>query len=56
MPQNFVSFLENQGEEAALKMAREYDYIPSDVTQLVGSDLHYNMYESSVSQRNMYDK
>ena len=37
-------------------MAREFDYIPNDVTQLVGSELHYNIYESSLSQRNMYDK
>ena len=32
------------------------DYIPSDVSSLWGTDLHYNMFEAMISQRNMYDK
>lgn len=56
MPQSFVAYLRSSGEEQALNLAREHNYIPSDVTRLESSDLHYNMYESSMSLRNMYDK
>lgn len=43
-------------EEEAVKAAKEKDYIPQDVTDLTGTALHYNMFESMISQRNMYDK
>lgn len=55
MPQNFISCLEQQGEEAALSMARQYDLIPGDVTQLKWNDLHYQMYEASLGQMSDYN-
>lgn len=56
IPRTYAKILMRESEEAALKAAKELDYVPSDVTSLEGTDLHYNMFESMISQRNMYDK
>ena len=47
--------LMREGEAASLKEAIAKDYLPSDVTSLTGSDLHYNLFESMISGRNMHD-
>ena len=38
-----------------LKAVIEKGYIEEGITSLIGSDMHYNMFESMISGRNMYD-
>jgi hypothetical protein len=45
-----------EGEEIALKAAKEKDYVPSYLNSLEGSALHFNMFESMLTGRNMHDQ
>jgi hypothetical protein len=45
-----------EGEEPALKAAQEKDYVPAGMESLEGSDLHFNMFESMITGRNMHDE
>lgn len=56
IPRTYAKILMREGEEQAITAAKEKGYIPDDVTSFEGSDIHYNMFESMISQRNMYDK
>lgn len=44
-----------QGEQECIKESVAKDYIASDVSSFVGSDFHYNLFESMISGRNMHD-
>lgn len=45
-----------EGEEATIKVAAEKNYIPADLSSIEGSELHYSMFESMISGRDMYDE
>lgn len=56
IPRPFAKTLVKEGEEAGIKAAVEKDYLDSSVSALEGSELHYNMFESMISGRSMYDE
>lgn len=56
IPRTYAKMIMRESEEQALEQAKQLDYIPSGVTSFEGTDLHYNMFESMISQRNMYDR
>ena len=45
-----------EGEEAVLASLKGMDYIPDDLQTIEGSDLHFSMFESMISGRNMHDE
>lgn len=55
IPRTYARTLMKEGEEATIKLAIEKNYIPSDLTSFEGSELHYSMFESMISGRDMYD-
>jgi len=56
IPRTYARQVMREGEEAALKEAIAKDYIPADVTSLEGTDIHYNLFESMITGRNMHDE
>ena len=44
-----------EGEQSAIKAAVAGDLIPS-TDSIEGSDFHYNMFESMITQRDLYDE
>lgn len=54
IPRGYVDWIEEHGEEDALKDAIEKGYIDKNVTELVGTDWHYNMWESMMNHRVMH--
>lgn len=55
IPRPYARTLMRQGEAECIKESIAKDYIASDVTTFVGSDFHYNLFESMISGRNMHD-
>jgi len=55
IPRSFAKTLMKSGEEAAIKEAKAKDYIAAGVQSFEGTELHYNMFESLITQRNMHD-
>ena len=44
-----------EGEQAAIDKAKPLGYVPEDCTGFNGTELHYNMFESMISGRSMYE-
>ena len=56
IPRTFAKTLVKEGEEAGIKAAVDKGYLDSSVNSIEGSELHYNMFESMISGRSMYDE
>jgi len=54
IPRTYAKNLLKEGEAETLRAVIEKGYIEEGVTALVGSELHYNMFESMISGRNMH--
>jgi len=55
IPRTYAKTLVKEGEEGAIKATIEKDYIDSSITTFEGSDFHYNMFESMISGRELFD-
>lgn len=55
IPRSYTLHLLNQGEEVAIKAALGDDFIPSDVTTLKGSDLHWEMFKSTIEKSDFFE-
>jgi len=55
IPRTYAKTLVREGVEAGIKAAVEKDYLDSSISELEGSDFHYNMFESMISGRDMHD-
>ena len=56
IPRQYAKNLMREGEEAVLASLKGKDYIPDDISSLEGTDLHFSMFESMISGRNMHDE
>lgn len=56
IPRTFAKIVMREGEENALNISKEKDYIPQEVNSLEGTEFHYNLFESMLSGRNYHDK
>ena len=56
IPRTYAKQVMREGEEAAVKASLEKNYIAEGTTEFTAPDFHYNMFESMISGRNMFDK
>ena len=55
IPRTYAKMLMKEGEEACLKLAIEKDMVPPGTFTIEGSEFHYSMFESMITQRDLYD-
>jgi uncharacterized iron-regulated protein len=55
LPRTYARMLMKEGEQSAIKAAVAADLIPC-TESIEGSDFHYNMFESMITQRDLYDE
>jgi len=55
IPRTYARLVMRESEESAIKAALEKEYIPKGLTSFTSSEFHYNMFESMISGRNMFD-
>jgi arsenite methyltransferase len=56
IPRTYARMLMREGEEQTIEAAKAKGYLPADLESIEGSELHYNMFESMITGRNMYDE
>lgn len=56
IPRTFARIVMREGEEAAIKAVEGKNYLPPGCTTFEGTEMHYNMFESMISRRSMYDE
>ena len=56
IPRTYAKTLMREGEEEALKAAKDKGFLPADITELVGTEDHFNMFDSMISGRDMHNK
>lgn len=55
IPRTYARMLVREGEQKAIEEAKSKNYLPKDLNDIETSDLHYNIFESMITGRNMYD-
>ena len=55
IPAAYPTQVRQHGEESAIRAAQSRGYLDPDVTELVGTDLHYSLFESTITKRDVHD-
>jgi uncharacterized iron-regulated protein len=55
IPRSFAKVCVGKGEEVAIPLARSQDFLPSGLNKLEGTEFHYSMFESMITQRPLFD-
>ena len=56
IPRSFARTMMRQGEAGVIKDSLVHDYLDPETKNFVGSEFHYNMFESMISGRDMHDE
>jgi hypothetical protein len=56
IPRTFARTMMRQGEMGVIKDALVHDYLDPETTSFEGSELHYSIFESMISGRDMFDE